>query len=398
MDWEKGNHMRRLGKWLGRLLILLAIPVIGFFIYGPEYVEKDRNVVSEHAPYPITPEAAALHKDLVIGDLHADTLLWNRDLNERGTRGQVDIPRLIEGNVALQMFTAVTKTPAGLNYDHNAAEARDNITLLAIGQLWPPRTWGSLYQRALYQSERLHAAQAASDKRLRIIRTEADLDALMALKLAGEPVVGGLLGIEGAHPLEGDLNNLQGLQDAGYRMIALQHFFDNELGGSLHGDANSGLTDFGRQVVQAVAERGLILDVAHSSHKVVRDVLAMTDIPLVVSHSGIHRNCQVKRNIPDDLMQQIAATGGVIGIGYWADAICDDSPAGVAKAIKVAIDVVGEDAVSLGSDFDGSVATSFDTSELVALTQAMMDIGLSETQIRKVAGGNMLRVLRARLD
>ena len=181
-------------------------------------------------------------------------------------------------------------------------------------------------------------------------------------------------------------------------MIALQHFFDNELGGSLHGDANSGLTDFGRQVVQAVAERGLILDVAHSSHKVVRDVLAMTDIPLVVSHSGIHKNCQVKRNIPDDLMQQIAATGGVIGIGYWADAICDDSPAGVAKTIKVAIDVVGEDAVSLGSDFDGSVATSFDTSELVALTQAMMDIGLSETQIRKVAGGNMLRVLRARLD
>ena len=398
MDLEKGIHMRRFGKWLGRLLILLAIPVAGFFIYAPEYVEKKRNVVSEHAPYPISPEAAALHKDLVIGDWHADTLLWNRDLNERGTRGQVDIPRLIEGNVALQMFTAVTKTPAGMNYDHNSADARDNITLLAIGQLWPPRTWGSLYQRALYQSERLHAAQANSNRHLRIIRTEADLDALMALKLAGEPVVGGLLGIEGAHPLEGDINNLQGLQDAGYRMIALQHFFDNELGGSLHGDANNGLTDFGREVVQAVVERGLILDVSHSSQKVVRDVLEMTDIPLVVSHTGIHKNCEVKRNIPDALMQKIAATGGVIGIGYWADATCDDSPAGVAKAIKVAIEVVGEDAVSLGSDFDGSVTTSFDTSELAALTQAMIDIGLSETQIRKVAGENMLRVLRARLD
>ncbi|OUS35307.1 peptidase M19 [Rhodobacterales bacterium 56_14_T64] len=390
--------MRKLGKWIGRLLILAAIPVVGFFVYGPEYVEKDRNVVSEHAPYPISPEAAALHKDLLIGDWHADTLLWNRDLNERGTRGQVDIPRLIEGNVALQMFTAVTKTPAGLNYDHNAADARDNITLLAIGQLWPPRTWTSLYQRALYQSEKLHDAQANSDGHLRIIRTEADLDALMALKLAGEPVVGGLLGIEGAHPLEGDLDNLQGLQDAGYRMIELQHFFDNELGGSLHGDANSGLTDFGREVVQAVVDRGLILDVAHSSHQVVRDVLAMTDIPLVVSHSGIYKNCQVKRNIPDELMQQIAATGGVIGIGYWADVTCDDSPAGVAKAIKSAIDVVGEDAVSLGSDFDGSVTTSFDTSELAALTQAMLDVGLTETQIRKVAGNNMLRVLRARLD
>ncbi len=398
MDLGKGIHMRRLGKWLGRLLILLAIAVITFLVYGPEYVETKRNVVSEHAPYPISPEATALHRDLLIGDWHADSLLWNRDLNRRGTRGQVDIPRLIEGNVALQMFTAVTKTPAGMNYDHNAADARDNITLLAIGQLWPPRTWGSLYQRALYQSEKLHAAQAASGRHLRIIRSEADLDALMALKLAGEPVVGGLLGIEGAHALEGDLAKLLGLQQAGYRMIALQHFFDNELGGSLHGDGNTGLTDFGREVVEAVATRGLILDLAHSGHQVVRDVLAMTDMPLVVSHSGIHKNCQVKRNIPDTLMQQIAATGGVIGIGYWADVTCDDSPAGVARAIKVAIDVVGEDAVSLGSDFDGSVTTSFDTSELAAVTQAMMDIGLSETQIRKVAGENMLRVLRARLD
>lgn len=390
--------MRRLGKWTGRLVILLAILTIGFFVYAPEYVEKDRNVVSQHAAYKVSPEAAALHKDLLIGDWHADTLLWNRDLTKRGTRGQVDIPRLIEGNVALQMFTAVTKSPAGLNYDHNDSNARDNITLLAVGQLWPPRTWRSLYQRALYQSEKLHDAQETSGGQLRIIRTEADIDALMALKLAGEPVVGGLLGIEGAHPLEGELSNLQGLQDAGYRMVALQHFFDNELGGSLHSRANIGLTDFGRDVVQAVVDRGLILDIAHSSPQVVRDVLRMTDIPLVVSHTGIHKNCQVKRNIPDTLMQQIAATGGVIGIGYWADVTCDDSPAGVAKTIKAAIEVVGEDAVSLGSDFDGSVTTAFDTSELAALTQAMLDIGLSETQIRKVSGDNMLRVLRARLD
>jgi len=390
--------MRRLGKWIGRLLILAAIPVIGFFVYGPEYVEKDRNAVSEHDPYPVSPEAAALHKDLLIGDWHADTLLWNRDLNERGTRGQVDIPRLIEGNVALQVFTAVTKSPAGLNYDHNDEDARDNITLLAVGQLWPLRTWNSLYHRALYQAERLHDAQAKSEKRLRIIRSEADLDALMALKLAGEPVVGGILGIEGAHPLEGNIDNLQGLQDAGYRLIALQHFFDNELGGSLHGDADHGLTEFGRQVVQAVVDRGLILDVAHSSHQVLRDVLEMTDIPLVISHTGIHGHCQTPRNLPDEMMRQVAATGGVIGIGYWADVTCDDSPAGVAKTIKSAIDVVGEDAVSLGSDFDGSVTTSFDTSELAALTQAMLDVGLTETQIRKVAGNNMLRVLRARLD
>lgn len=390
--------MRIFGKWLGRLLILGLVALVGVLVFVPGYLEESRNIVAEHAPYPVSPKAAALHKSLLIGDWHADPLLWNRDLSKRGTRGQVDIPRLIEGNVALQMFTAVTKSPAGQNYDSNTADAMDNITLLAAVQLWPMRTWGSLYQRALYQAEKLHKVQARADGQLRIIRTEADLDALMALKLAGVPVVGGLLGIEGAHPLEGNLDNLQGLQDAGYRMIALQHFFDNQLGGSLHGSGNVGLTDFGRDVVQAVVDRGLILDVAHSSPQVARDVLAMTDIPLVVSHTGIHKNCPVKRNFSDELMQEIAATGGVIGIGYWADVTCDDSPAGVAKTIKTAIDLVGDDAVSLGSDFDGSVKTSFDTSELAALTQAMLDIGLSEQQIRKVAGENMIRVLRARLD
>ena len=147
-----------------------------------------------------------------------------------------------------------------------------------------------------------------------------------------------------------------------------------------------------------MAERGLILDVAHSSRQVVRDVLAMTDIPVVLSHTGLHSHCGVKRNLPDDLMREIAATGGVIGIGYWADVTCDDSPAGVAGAIRAAIAAVGEDHVSLGSDFDGSVPTAFDASELAALTQALLDQGVSAAQIRKVMGENMIRVLRARLD
>ncbi|NIZ15740.1 dipeptidase, partial [Phaeobacter sp. HF9A] len=271
-------------------------------------------------------------------------------------------------------------------------------TLLAIGQLWPLPTWSSLYERALYQAQKLHRFQEHADGQLRIIKTEADLDRLLEMKNAGQKVVGGLLGIEGAHPLEGDISKLDGLVEAGYRLIALQHFFDNELGGSLHGTGDQGLTEFGRAVVAATVEKGLILDLAHSSPQVVRDVLAMTDIPLVLSHGGIHKVCPVKRNLPDALMQDIAASGGVIGIGYWADAVCDASPAGIARAIRGAIEVVGVDHVALGSDFDGSVSTEFDSSELAALTQAMLDEGLTEAQIRKVAGENMLRVLRARLD
>ena len=390
--------MRILGKWLGRLFFLL-IPLLGaVFFFAPAYIEGGRNVVKPHDPYPVSPAAQALHDDLTIGDWHADPLLWRRDLNRRGTRGQVDIPRLIEGNVAVQVFTAVTKSPAGQNYDQNAADAMDNITLLALAQFWPPRTWNSLLERALYQAEKLERFEARSAGDLRILRTRADLEQLLEDRANGQKVVGGILGIEGSHPLEGDLANLQVLQDAGYRLIALQHFFDNALGGSLHGFGGIGLSEFGREVVREVDKRGLILDIAHSSPRVVAEVLEMTDIPIVVSHTGIHSNCPVKRNLSDKLMRRIAASGGVIGIGYWSDVTCDDSPAGVAKTIKAAIDVVGEDHVSLGSDFDGSVTTAFDTSELAALTQAMLDAGLSERQIRKVAGENMLRVLRARLQ
>lgn len=389
----------RIVKWiLGIALAVLVVGVLGFFILAPGIAERDMNVVVEHDPYPVTAEGAAFHDTLLIGDWHADTLLWKRDPLERSDRGHVDIPRLIEGNVTLQVFTAVTKSPSGQNYEENSAETFDNITLLAVGQLWPPRTWNSLLERALYQAERLRDAANRSGGHLRLIRTEKDLDAVLALRDAGEEVVGGILGIEGAHPLEGEIANLDRLEAAGYRLIGLHHFFDNELGGSLHGVGDAGLTDFGRQVVKEVAARGMILDLAHSSPQVARDVIEMTDMPLVVSHTGIRSHCDTKRNYPDDLMQAIAATGGVIGIGYWEDVTCDDSPLGVARTIEAAIDLVGEDHVALGSDYDGTVTTGFDTAELAALTQAMLDIGLTEAQIRKVAGGNMVRVLRDRLN
>jgi len=389
----------RILKWLAG--IVAAVIVIGLAVFWtivPGIVENGQNIVTPHEPYAVSPEAQALHDSLLIGDWHADALLWNRDLTRRGTRGHVDLPRLAEGNVGLQVFTAVTKSPAGQNYDENSAGTMDNITLLALAEMWPPRTWNSLTERALYQAGRLARFEARSDGHLKIIRSRADLDAVVAARARGEDVIGGIFGIEGGHALDADLANFDRLEAAGMRLVGLHHFFDNALGGSLHGESNAGLTDFGRAVVEKVVASGMVLDLAHSSPQVAEDVLAMTDIPLVVSHTGVHSHCPVKRNWPDDLMRRIADTGGVIGIGYWADVTCDDSPAGIAATVVAAINAVGEDHVSLGSDFDGAVTTSFDSSELAAVTQAMLDAGLTEDQIRKVAGENMLRVLRARLN
>lgn len=373
------------------ILPAVGIALAGILSIGPGLIDRHRNAVSGEPPFVVSQQAQALHDDLIIGDWHADTLLWQRSLLRRANRGHVDLPRLIDGNVALQMFTAVTQSPAG----HGTHT--DTFSPLAVAQLWPPRTWDSPLERARYQAKRLHSYAAASNGQLRVIRSRADLDALLADRAAGQVVVGGLLGVEGGHALEGEIGNLEELRNAGHRMIGLQHFFDNGLGGSLHGQTGQGLTVFGRLVVAETERQGLILDLAHAAPQVVRDVIAMTDMPLVVSHTGIFSHCPVKRNFPDELMQEIAATGGVIAIGYWNTVTCDESPAGVAAAIKAAVTLLGDDHVALGSDFDGAVTTGFDTSQLAALTHALIAAGLTKDQIAKVMGGNMIRVLRARL-
>ncbi len=381
------------------LAALIVFGATGFFLFAPGIVERGRNPVADHAPWPVSPAAAAMHERLIIGDLHADSLLWGRDLTERATRGQVDLPRLIEGNSALQVFTTVTKSPAGLNYEANTADARDNITALYIGQLRPFRSWLDLTERALEQARQLALAEAKAPGMLKIVRSRADLAEVLGRRENGETVVGGILGAEGGHALGGDLANLDRLFDAGFRLIGLTHFFDNELGASLHGEAGAekGLTDFGRAVVARMVERQMIIDLAHASPQVAREVLDMVEVPVVVSHTGIRSQCETVRNFPDDLMQRVAEGGGLIGIGFWGEVTCDDTPAGIAASIVTAIGVVGEDHVALGSDFDGAVGTTFDASELAALTQALIDAGLAEPVIARVMGGNMVRFLQSAL-
>ncbi|TRW95236.1 peptidase M19 [Paracoccus sp. M683] len=373
---------------------LAAIAVMAVLIWGPAYVERQLNPLTTPAGgWPVSAEAQVLHDRLVIGDWHADPLLWERNLLERGNRGHTDIPRLAEGNVAVQVFTTVTKSPRGQNYSENSAEAPDNITPLFIGQLRPVRSWFSLKERALVQAEALRDMAEAAPDRLTLILTRADLQAVLEARISGQPVLGAILGSEGGHPLEGDITNLDQLFDAGFRLMGLTHFFDNELGGSLHGQGDLGITDFGRQVVGRMMQTGMIIDLAHASPQLIRDVLAIEGTRPIVSHTGINGHCQTPRNLPDDLMRAIAAKGGLVGIGYWQDVVCGRSPADIAGSISAAIALLGEDHVALGSDYDGSVDAPFDTAGLAALTQALLDRDLTEDQIAKVMGGNMMRYL-----
>lgn len=380
-------------KWLIGVLVILVLAALLFFTLAPGMVERSMNKVNPVAT-PISDRAARLHGTLPIADMHADTLLWSRDFLALGGRGQVDLPRLQQGNVALQVLSSVTKTPKGQNYDANGADT-DNITMLAFAQLQPPRTWTSLLERSLWHATKLHRAAEASDGQLRVIATAPDVDRLLADRAAGRRVTGAMLSVEGLQNLEGELANLDRLYDAGFRMAGFTHFFDNELAGSMHGLKKGGLTPLGIQVLRAMEAKGMIVDVAHASHASVAQMLKLARRPVVSSHGGVQATCKVNRNLTDDEIRGIARTGGVVGIGYWPAAVCSTAPAAVAAAIAQVRDVAGIDHVGLGSDFDGAVTTGFDTSRLAAITQALIDRGFSDADIAKVMGGNVLRVIRA---
>ena len=379
------------------IAVLVIAALVAFFTIAPGYVERDLNRIDGEPLIEVSQEARDLHADLQIVDLHSDTLLWKRDMTQRGSRGHVDLPRLRDGNVALQVFSSVTKSPRGQNYDSNTGET-DNITPLVIAQLQPLRTWGSLLERSLWHAQKLDRVVEEERDGLFQIHGAEDVDRLLRRRASGRDGVGAMLSIEGLHNLEGDPANLERLYDAGFRMAGLTHFFDNDLAGSMHGTQKGGLTDKGRAVVRRMEEMGMVVDIAHCSPACVADIIAIARRPVVSSHGGVQATCGVNRNLSDEQIRGVAATGGIIGVGYWPGAVCDTSPRSTASAMRHIRDLVGIEHVALGSDFDGSVTTRFDTSELSQVTQALMDEGFSEDEIRAAMGGNALRVLSAGIE
>ncbi|HYW51535.1 MAG TPA: peptidase M19, partial [Gemmatimonadaceae bacterium] len=156
-------------------LVIVLVGATGFaFVLLPGIVDRRMNTVIATTHLAITDSARVLHESLLVADMHADQLLWSRDLLARADHGHVDLARLASGNVALQVFSAVTKTPRDMNYDHNTGDT-DNITLLAAVQRWPLASWTSLRARALHQADRLHAAARRSGGALVVVTDQQAL-------------------------------------------------------------------------------------------------------------------------------------------------------------------------------------------------------------------------------
>jgi microsomal dipeptidase-like Zn-dependent dipeptidase len=331
-------------------LVVLAICVLRFVVLP--YIDRDRNAVLLPGPYPISDKARAFHNNAFVADLHADPLLWGRDLRKRHSRGHVDLPRLQDGGVDLQVFGVVTKVPGSRNYDANRGDS-DSLPLLFIASWRSPATWFDLKERALAQANELRRLAGKSSLSLVLSRGDLSIEGLK-----------GLLALEGMHALGGSEEALLELYSAGFRMMGLTHHFDNEIAGSAHGIDKYGLTELGRSLIPRMESLGITIDLAHAS---------------------------------DAQLRSIARNGGVIGIGYWKEAVCDASVEGIVAAILYTIRVAGVDHVGLGSDFDGYVAAAFDATGLPMLTESLLATGLSKEDVGKVLGGNVRRLLAANL-
>jgi membrane dipeptidase len=396
-SWDDAvmQHMGRIGLTTAALAAGGAVAAIAARTAGHRLVARTERrlcVTRVAPPYTISDRALAVHAGLDVVDLHADSLLWGRDLSRHGAQGQVDVPRLIEGNVAIQALAASTHAPRHLNIEANDGRT-DDMTLLAIGGGWPPSTWRSRLARALYLADRALSLAAREPSRFQVIRTADELTTYRAARALERAQTATVLAIEGAHALDDDPANVQAVFDAGFRMMSPSHFYDNAFGGSAHGLAKGGLTAAGREMVERMEALGMIVDVAHASAATIDDVLAMATRPVVASHTGVRGVADNARNLSDAHLRGIAATGGLVGIGFWDTASGGEDVAAIAQSIAYGVDVAGVEHVGLGSDFDGAVTVPFDATGMALITEALLAAGLDEPSIAAVMGGNAMRVL-----
>lgn len=212
----------------------------------------------------------------------------------------------------------------------------------------------------------------------------------------------GVLAVEGGHAIENDLDKLKSYYALGARYLTITWNFSTSWAVAASDSRSStvGLSDFGRTVIRTMDSLGMIIDVAHTGIKTIRDILAVTKNPIIDSHAGVRALNNHTRNLTDAQIDSIAARGGVIGVVFYPTFLSARGVATIDTVIKH-IDYirnrVGIDYVAIGSDWDGIESTPVgleDVSKLPNLTAALLRHGYSATDVIKILGGNFLRVFR----
>lgn len=230
-----------------------------------------------------------------------------------------------------------------------------------------------------------------------IIRTAAEI---IAAKSEGK--IGAVLTIENSEGVERSLNILRSLYCLGIRSIGLTHNPNTWAStGNDEGETGGGLTKFGVMLVKEMNKLGILVDVSHISERGFWDVLDITDIPVIASHSNCKTLCNHSRNLTNEQLKAVTTNGGVVGITFVPGFLTEDgwtNPPPFAQLlnhIEYAIDIAGLDHVGIGSDFDGGGDLLKDATEFPRITEGLSERGYSDEAIRKVMGGNHLRVFEA---
>jgi membrane dipeptidase len=345
-------------------------------------------------------------------DSHIDTaqrvLLDHEDLSKRTSRGHVDLPRLREGGVRAPFFA-----------------------------LWVPTYYGGAeaVRRTLQLREAMQEFVERHSGEIELAGSAGDVE-----RIARSGKIAAVLTAEGGHQIDNDLAVLRQYRRMGIMAMTLSHFKNNDWAdASTDKPIHNGLTEFGKQVVREMNRIGMMVDVSHVSDKTFYDALAVSTKPVIVSHSSCRVLSEVPRNVTDDMLRALAKNGGVIGINFGEGFLNPKDAAGLMGAINTnakapvltgkalddyaakefheekpmkvaatlddavahidhAIKVAGVDHVGIGSDFDGISGPPNgleDVSKMTQLAAALLKKGYSDEEVKKIMGGNLLRVMRA---
>jgi membrane dipeptidase len=373
-------------------------------------------VVQGNAPpgLPISAEARRIYRDAIVIDAHNDLPSkmiddgYNADVRHvpgfAKDQGESDLPRLVESGITAQFLSAWVDAPYALQT--------------------PDQSW----QRVQVYLDTIHAFVDRHPDRLVFATTARQVrDA----KRQGKVAI--LIGVEGGHAIENSLDHLRELHRRGVRYMTLTWNNGNAWAGSsigVNGTRTGGLTDLGRGIVREMNRLGILVDISHVSDSTFFDAVATSSDPVIASHSSARAINSHPRNMSDDQLRAIARNGGVVNVNFYSnfldprfraskdsidrlfeteaqrDAAVRTVPRPSLSVLLDHIDhiarVAGVDHVGLGSDFDGVggllPAGMDDVTRMPIIAQGLLDRGYSERDIRKILGGNMLRVMQRVLD
>ena len=323
--------------------------------------------------------AKVLHKQMVSVDSHCDTpMVWYDGINlgERQEQTQVDFVKMVQGGVDCAFMVAYIEQKPMSDANSKAAyeDAKQILTNIA--------------QQVKLNSNRVGMAGRPED--------------VVAIKRSGRVAI--VPGIENGYALNGRVECLSEFYDMGVRYITLCHNGDNDVCDSARGNAiHGGLSELGKRVVKEMNRLGMMIDVAHAADSTIDQVIALSQKPVVSSHSSCRALCHSKRNLTDAQIVALAAKGGVCQICLYSGFLREQGEAGVADAVAHVnhiVQLVGEDYVGIGSDFDGGggILGCQNSEEWINLTKALLCEGYSDDQIKKIMGGNFLRVWKANCE